>query len=58
MTEEEFFTEIRLCYASYVAALLDEKQNANVVIHTAVFPDGDIVIESRKQPGRKKITIN
>lgn len=58
MTEEEFFNEIRLCYASYVAAQLDENPHANVVVHTAIFPDGDIVIETRRLPGSKKNTIN
>ncbi len=58
MTEEEFFTEIRICYATYVAVQLDENPHANAVVHTAVFPDGDIVIESRKLPDSKKNTIN
>lgn len=58
MTEEEFFTKMRQCYASYVAAQLDENPHANVVVHTATFPDGDIVIESRRLPGSKKNTIN
>ncbi|WP_147383647.1 hypothetical protein [Nitrosomonas supralitoralis] len=57
MTEEEFFTKMRLCYASYVAAQLDENLQ-NVVVHTAIFPDGNIVIESRRLPGNKKNTIN
>lgn len=58
MTEEEFFHQLRLCYASYVAAQLDENPKANVVLHTAVFADGNIVIESRREIIHPKASLN
>lgn len=58
MTEEEFFNQIRLCYASYVAAKLDENPQAIVVMHTAVFPDCNIIIESRKEIIYPKSSLN
>ncbi|MBY0500102.1 MAG: hypothetical protein K2P74_10930 [Nitrosomonas sp.] len=58
MTEEEFFNQIRLCYASYVAAQLDENPKANLIIHTAIFADGNIVIESRREISHPKSSLN
>lgn len=58
MTEVEFFNQIRLCYAAYVAAQLDENPQANVVMHTAVFADRNIIIESRREISHPKSSLN
>lgn len=58
MTEKEFFEQMRICYASYVAALLDENPNRSVVVHTSQFTDCNIIIESRKEYKHNKNTIN
>ena len=58
MSEVEFFNQIRFAYASYVAAQLDENPQAIVVMHTAVFPDCNIIIESRKEKSHNQVTLN